>query len=279
MTNSKKKVALVIGSGGIKCAAAIGVWRVLKELDLMPDIMVGCSGGSIYAATIALDYSIELMEEMTLNFWTSEIMKDYTSNLKATQDGSLRFNERSGLVDDSFMNARLQDTFGERTFSDAKIPLHIVATDMKKGEKVELVEGSLFNAIRASIAIPIIFPPWEIDGKLLIDGAASNPMPVDVAIREGAEIIIAMGFKLAYRKRMRSMTAVQSQLTNIYMNNILQSNFAFYNLAHHAEIIPLIPEFESSLSMFDVDRIPEIIEKGAELAREEVPYIKRMLDA
>ena len=67
---------------------------------------------------------------------------------------------------------------------------------MLHGEKVALSEGSLFDAIRASLAIPIIFPPWEVDGRLLIDGAVSDPLPIDVAIQDGADIIIAMGFPL-----------------------------------------------------------------------------------
>ena len=133
--------------------------------------------------------------------------------------------------------------------------------------------------MRASLAIPIIFPPWEVNGRLLIDGAASDPLPIDVAIQDGADIIIAMGFPLDYRSRFRSMTAVQEQLNSIYMNNILTSTYAFYNLAHHAEIFPVIPEFDGTLSMFDVDKIPAVIERGAEAARKQLPHIKRLLES
>jgi NTE family protein len=148
---------------------------------------------------------------------------------------------------------------------------------MLTGDKVILSEGNLYNAIRASLAIPIIFPPWEIEGRLLIDGGASDPLPIDVAIQEGADIIIAMGFPLSYRPRMRSMQAVQEQLNSIYMNNILKSTFAFYNLAHHAEIFPIIPEFAEPLSMFDVDKLPMIIAAGEEVTRKQLPHIQRLL--
>jgi NTE family protein len=87
-----------------------------------------------------------------------------------------------------------------------------------------------------------------------------------------------MGFALSYRKRFRSMTAVQEQLNSIYMNNILNATYAFYNLAHHAEIFPIIPEFDEPLSMFDVEKIPEIIAKGEETTRAQLPHIKRLLD-
>jgi NTE family protein len=181
------------------------------------------------------------------------------------------------LVDDAVLNKKLEEIFGELSFSDLQVPLKIVATDMLNGEKVILSEGKLFESIRASVAIPIIFPPWEVNGRLLIDGAASDPLPVDVAIQDGADIIIAMGFRLSYRGRFRSMTAVQEQLNSIYMNNILTSTFAFYNLAHHAEIFPIIPEFDEPLSMFDVDKIPDVIERGVEATRAQLLHIKRLM--
>jgi NTE family protein len=276
--NAKKRISLVIGSGGIKCAAAAGLWNVLKEANIEVDDVVGCSGGSLYAALIANHIHAKTIEEWSRTLWTSDIMQGYTENLKASKDGTLRFNERSGLVDDSVMNKKLRDIYGEWKFADMKLPLKVVATDLLAGEKVILSEGNVFDAIRASLAIPIIFPPWEVNGRLLIDGAASDPLPIDVSIQDGADIIIAMGFTLDYRNRFRSMTAVQEQLNSIYMNNILNSTYAFYNLAHHAEIFPVIPEFDSTVSMFDVDKIPGVIEQGEQAARKQLPYIIRLLE-
>jgi len=270
---------LVIGSGGIKCAAAIGLWRVLQDENIQVDSIVGCSGGSIYGAAIANHFDTDKMQELSKILWTSEIMQGYTENLKASKDGTLRFNERSGLVNDSVMNSTLQKVFGETKFSDLHMPFKIVATDLLSGDKVTLSEGNVFDAMRASLAIPIIFRPWEVNGRLLIDGAASDPLPIDVAIQDGAEIIIAMGFPLDYRTRFRSMTAVQEQLNSIYMNNILTSTYAFYNLAHHAEIFPIIPEFDSALSMFAVDKIPDVIERGEQAARKQLPHIQRLLSS
>jgi len=182
-------------------------------------------------------------------------------------------------VDDSFLNKALEKATLDLSFEDVQIPLKIIATDMMTGEKVILSEGRIWDAVRASLAIPLIFPPWELDGRLLIDGGVSDPLPIDVAIQEGADIIIAMGFSLSYRTRFRSMTAVQEQLNSIYMNNILKATYAFYNLAHHAEIFPIIPDFEEPLSMFDVKKIPDIIERGETATMAQLPHIKRLLDA
>lgn len=273
----KKRISLVIGSGGVKCAAAIGMWNVLQRENIHVDSLVGCSGGSLYCALIANGVDPENMKEISNRMWTKDVMQGYTENLKASKDGTLRFNERSGLVDDSFLNASLRNVFNNWNFADLKLPLKVVATDMLSAEKVTLSEGSVLDALRASVAIPIIFPPWEVNGRLLIDGGASDPLPIDVAIQDGADIIIAMGFTLDYRNRFRTMTAVQEHLNSIYMNNVLNYTYAFYNLAHHAEIFPIIPEFEGSVSMFDVEKIPHVIERGEQAARKQLPHIKRAL--
>ena len=277
MTNNTKQIALVIGSGGVKCAASIGMMRVLQEANIQVNRVVGCSGGSLYGALIANHTDLGRMEEWSRVLWTNEVMQGYVENLKASKDGTLRFSERSGMVNDAVMNRNLGQVYGDLEFSDLKIPFKVVATDFLNGEKVTLSTGRIFDAIRASLAIPIIFPPWEVNGRLLIDGAVSNPLPIDVAIQDGADIIIAMGFTLDYRSRFRSMTAVQEQLNSIYMNNILTATYSFYNLAHHAEIFPIIPEFSGPLSMFDTEKIPEIIAVGEQAARQQLPYIQRLL--
>jgi NTE family protein len=276
---SKKGVTLVIGSGAIKCAASIGLWQVLTEENIKVDLVVGCSAGSIYGAGIAMGMSIDEIKMWSERTWTTELMQDYLVNLKASKDGSLKFNEKSGMVNDEVLNTRIRNIFGDRTFKDLKIPLIVVATDMMTGEKVAISKGNMFDAIRASIALPLIFPPWEINGNLLVDGAASDPLPVDTAIKNGAGIIVAMGFMIDYRKKFKSLTAVQEQMTAIYMNNILKASYAFNNLAHHSEIFAIIPEFDEPLSMFDIHKIPGIIEKGAEAARKQVPHIKRLLSS
>jgi NTE family protein len=253
------------------------MWQALQSEGIAVERIVGCSGGSLYSAAIANRMSAQDMAALSESFWTSEIMQGYTANLKATKDGLLRFNERSGLVDDRVLNQNIRSVFGALAFTDLSVPLKLVATSLLDGEKVVLSAGPMFDAIRASLAIPIIFPPWEVDGRLLIDGGASDPLPIDVAIQDGADIIIAMGFTLDYRARFRSMTAVQEQLNSIYMNNILNATFAFHNLAHHAEIFLILPEFDEPLSMFDVDKIPLIIEKGEQATRRELPHIRRLL--
>jgi NTE family protein len=90
-------------------------------------------------------------------------------------------------------------------------------------------------------------------------------------------VIAAVGFEMPTRKRMNSYTAVTTHFNSIYMNNILKSTFAFYNAVHHAEIIPILPNFEKPVGTFDTGQIPYIIEQGEKATEEHIPYIKQLL--
>lgn len=273
----KKRLSIVIGSGSILCAASLGLMKALKREGIQPDLLVGCSGGSLYAAVLALGFEPETIHEMTVDMYKNDIVEGYTSNLRAAMSGETRFTETSGLVDDKVMMERLSAIFGEKTFADTILPLHIVATDFYSGEQVVLSSGRLIDAARASSAIPMIFPPWKVDDRLLVDGAVCNPLPVDVAIKEGSDVIVAMGFELPMRRRMNSYTAVTNHLNSLYMNNILKSSFAFYNAVHHAEIIPILPNFEKPIGGFDHHQLGYIIEQGEKAAAEQVPYLKKLM--
>jgi len=274
----KKHLSIVIGSGSILCAASLGLMKALKREGIQPDMLVGCSGGSLYAGALALGFDPNTIHELTIDMYKNDIVEGYTSNLRAAMSGEARFNEASGLVDDKIMMERLQAIFGEKTFADTILPLHIVATDFYTGEEVVLSSGRLVDATRASSAIPMIFPPWKINDRLLVDGAVCNPLPVDVAIKEGSDVIIAMGFELPMRRRMNSYTAVTTHFNSLYMNNILKSTFAFYNAAHHAEIIPIMPSFEKQIGGFDHHQLPYIIEQGEKAAEEQIPYLRKLLE-
>jgi NTE family protein len=272
----KNRLSVVIGSGGVLCAAALGLSKALRREGLMPGMAVGCSGGSIYAATIALGMDPEEAEHKTLSLFTSEVFEGYTSNLKSALTGETRFNEMSSLIDDSIMLDRLTAAFGDRTFDDTVMPLHIVATELYTGERAVLSSGRIVDAIRASIAIPMIFSPWKVGEQLLVDGAVCDPLPLDVAIQQGSDVIAAVGFEMPTRRRMNSYTAVTTHFNSLYMNNILKAQFAFYNAVHHAEIIPILPEFEKPVGTFDTAQIPYIIAQGEKAAEQHVPYIKQL---
>lgn len=274
-----KQVALVIGSGSVKCAAAIGLLNVLRREGIELDRVVGCSGGSIYAAVMALGLDAKTITEMTSRLWTSEITRKRSlrSMLAVVLPGVFGFDETWGMLDDVLVMQRLKAAFGDKTFADVKTPLYIAATDFMTGDQVVMSSGKLVDALRASIAMPYIFTPHKVDGKLLVDGYLSDPLPVGVAIKQGANVIVAMGFDSPYQSRINSLPRFSMQISSIMSNNLFKSNYAFHSMAHHSEVLAIVPEFKERIRLFDTEKIPYIIEEGERATEAQLPYLRRLL--
>ena len=280
-TTAGRRVALVIGSGSVKCAAALGAFRELRGAGIEVDMLVGCSAGSMFATALALGHDADASASMASRLWTRDLTRhpDRRALLRAAFPRLLGFDANWGLRDDRAVMRRLRETFGERTFADARVPLFITATDFETGEQVVLERGSLVDAMRASIAIPFAFRPHRVDGRLLIDGFMSDPLPVGVAMREGANVIVAVGFESPYQTRVSSAGRFAFQLSSIMTNNLLKASFAFHGLAHHGEVIPVIPQFGERIRLFETEKMPYVIEQGALAMREQLPYLRRLLEA
>ena len=271
----------MIGSGSVKCAAAIGLFKVLEREGIDVDLIVGCSGGSIYAAVMALGHTPSEAEEMTRRLWTRDVTKKrmYRAFLQAVAPQIFGFSDRFGLVRDEILIERLRGAVGDSGFEDAKIPLYLTATDFGNGEQAVFASGRILDALRASVAIPYIFPPWKIDGRLYVDGYLSDPMPVGVAIKHGANVIVTMGFESPYQQRVSSVLRFAFQLSSIMSNNLLRANYAFHNLAHHTEILPIIAQFQERIGLFDTHKFPYVIAEGERAAEQQLPYLRRLLAA
>ncbi len=281
MDRPRKRVALVIGAGSVKCAAAIGIQNVLTREGIALDMVVGCSAGAVYAATMASGHEASVAAAMTQRLWTRELAarRSLGAVLQAVAPKWFGFRaDRFGMRDDRLLLARLRDAFGDSRIESLRTPLYITATDFANGEQVVLSSGSLVDAVRASVALPFAFSPWRLDGRLLVDGFLSDPLPVGVAIRNGADVIIAAGFESPYQETIRSAGRFAFQLSAIMSNNLLKSNFAFHSLAHHGEVIPVIPRFEQRVRLFDTQKIPYIIGEGERAAEAQLPYLRELLE-
>ncbi len=272
--SSHPRVALVIGSGGLKCAAALGVWQVLREAGVDVEMTVGCSGGSLYATALALGYDQQEASAMTQQLWTADVAqrRHWPSIRRALLPRLFGFDAaRFGLLDDRLIMARLDSVLGDATFAQTKIPLYMAATDLHSGEAVTIGSGRLVDGIRASIAIPFIFAPWQVNGRVLVDGAATNPIPVDVAIREGAQLIIAVGFANPFQTGVASVAQYATQVTQLHMINLQKANFAFHQVAHHADVLSVMVTFDEDIGLTDTHKIPQIVAAGEKAAREQLP--------
>jgi predicted acylesterase/phospholipase RssA len=162
----RKRLALVVGSGAVKCAAALGLWKVLKSEGIRVDMYVGCSGGSLYTALMALGFELDTCIQKTQKLWARAVTqkRNWPALLRAALTGVFK--------------------------SVSRFAFHI---------------------------------------------------------------------------------------NGLMTNNWYRASFAFHNLAHHAEIIPILPAFDHPVGTFEIDQIPYIIEAGAHAARMQVPYLHRLL--
>jgi NTE family protein len=272
-------VALVIGSGALKCAAAFGVAKVLHREGIPIDMVVGCSGGAFCAAWVAGGgREADAAAARFAEGWAGAFDRvDYRSILSAVFPRLLRFSERAGIVDDRAINAAIRAFAGDSTVEGQPIPLFLVATDFISGEKVVIAQGSLFDGLRASIALPLILPPWVVQGRRLVDGAVSDPLPVDVAIQEGADTILAVGFENALATRFDSGMGLMVQLQSLMMNHLVRAQYAFHNLSHYAEVLPIIAQIENLVGLKDVHLVPYLVERGEHAAEQQMPYLRRLM--
>jgi NTE family protein len=270
------KIALVIGWGSVKCAAAMGLMRVLKREGIEVNMLVAGGGGSIYAALMALGYDVDEIIAINQRLWTREVTSN--PNRRAIFQILLprifKTREYFNLLDDALVNERLKKAFGDKTFADVKIPLYITATEYKTGKQIVLSQGSLFEAVRASISLPLIFPPFLKGETLLSDGYLSDPLPIGVAMQEGADIILALGFEAVSDVSIDSFKDYLLHLASILSNNLQQASTAFYNLAHHREVISIVPHFEGAINLFDVHKVPVIIKAGEAEAENHLAEIR-----
>ena len=212
----KPRIALVIGSGSVKCAAALGLMKVLEREHIDVDMVVGCSGGAIYASLIALGWSLQRVTDTTIKMWTRDVTakRNTRAILQLMLPRIFKFDESFGLLDDQTINRRFRDGYEGATFAQTRMPLFVTATDLYNGEQVVISDGKIAEAVRASISIPYIFAPYKLQGRFLVDGYQSDPLPVGVAIKEGADIIIAMGFESPYQGRIASLMSYNYQISS-----------------------------------------------------------------
>ncbi|NTV11818.1 MAG: patatin-like phospholipase RssA [Zoogloea sp.] len=177
--NPRPRIALVLGSGSARGWAHIGVMRALARAGIEPDILCGCSIGALVGAVAAhgdLDKLARWVERLA---WQDVV-------------GLLDLGLRGGLLKGDKLIAFFEQHFLSSDFSKLTLPFACVATDLNTGQEVWLREGSLTNAVRASLAMPGLFTPVVRDGRLMVDGALVNPVPVSLARALGAEVVIAI---------------------------------------------------------------------------------------
>jgi len=175
------KTALVLGSGGARGWAHIGVIRALEERGIHPDIVVGTSIGALVGGIYAAG-GLPYLHQAALKLdWKKVFYHFFEVSFP-----------RSGLLDGSRIEESVSTYVRRGDIESLPLTFMCVATDIMTGNEVVISRGDLIRGIRASISVPGMFTPVKWDAKILVDGGLVNPLPVSVARRAGAERVIAV---------------------------------------------------------------------------------------
>lgn len=260
----RKKVGLVLGGGGPRGLAHIGVIKVLEENNIPIDFIAGTSIGAMIGGFYAHTRDIKKVEEIALGVSKRKIFSLLDPSFK------------DGLLGGDKIKKFIENNIDKVDFDDLKIPLSIVATDFKSGEAVIIDNGDVASAIRASISLPLIFKPIKRGGKLLVDGGLSLPVPVEVVRDMGADLIIAVNLNADFfsdnDNAEKKLTLYKTAENSI---NLLQHNLSYQNV-RGADIVIVPKVGKTSWTKF-LDG-GEVIVTGEDSTREMIPQIKEMLE-
>lgn len=189
---SSLKVGLALGSGGAKGWSHIGIIRALECMGIRPTIISGTSIGALVGAAYA-NNSLDKLEKWVRPMTWTDVISYFDISLSG-----------SGLIQgEKLLDAIQKETFGNVQIEQMPKKFAAVATQLRTGQEVWFREGDLFEAIRASIALPGLFTPVMHEGKWLVDGGLVNPVPVSLCRSMGADIVIAVNLNSDMPRRMR----------------------------------------------------------------------------
>ncbi len=284
-SSAKPRIGLVLSGGGARGMAHAGVIQVLEEMKIPIYCIAGTSMGAIVGGLYAAGMSPAEMEKLVTSMEWNEAFKDkpppselifrrkkeaadYLINFDlGYKDGG--FTIPKGLLQGQNLNLMLKSmllhTEGINDFNKLNIPFRAVATDIETGDAVILGKGELVKAIRASMSIPALFAPVEIDGRLLVDGGVANNLPIDIARQMGADVVIVVDIStnLNRREHLTSSVEITSQLTSI----MVQRNTAEQIRTMNQTDILIRPDL-GDITSGDFFRAMEAVAAGRKKAQE-----------
>ncbi len=280
----RPKIGLVLGGGGARGMAHIGVLKVMHELRIPVDYVTGTSMGSIVGGTFASGVGAAEMEAKVLKIDWDAVLDDQVRRENITQrrkddartplfrpefgvrNGALQL--PAGAIYGQKLAILLADltatTPGRQEFDQLPTPFRAVATDLETGEMVVFERGYLRQAMRASMSVPGAFDPVDMDGRIMVDGGLVRNVPVDIARKMGAEVVIAIDVGALNRARteLTSLPAVLDQMVNISIRRNADESLASLT-ERDVKIVPDLGDIGSA----SFNRAADAIAVGEKAAR------------
>ncbi|MCW8966491.1 MAG: patatin-like phospholipase family protein, partial [Candidatus Pacearchaeota archaeon] len=263
----QKKLGLVLGGGGAKGYAHIGVLKFLEENNIKPNYVVGTSIGAIVGALYCLGYSAKQIEQTAKEIKFRQLF-DITLPKK-------------GLIKGEKIERYLRHLFENKKIEDLQKPFFAVAVDINEFQEIIFNKGDLTKAVRASISIPGIFHPVKNKNRILVDGGVLNNLPIDV-LKKKTEKIITVDLERhkikppVYEKAFaQNDVDKETKLINVLLNTYRMTIAT--QLKHFSpeskDILILAPNLEK-IALKDFQKIDEGIKQGYECAKKNSKELK-----
>ena len=283
----RKKVAVVLSGGGAKGTAHIGALKVLEQAGIPIDMIVGTSMGALMGGLYCIGYDSHMLDSLVrIQDWPfllsdriDPMDQDIVNrNKQNTYMLSLSVNDGKGrisMAQPGFIKGKnLANLFSRLTlgyhdsidFNLLPIPFACVATDMVKFNEIVFHSGNLATAMRASMSIPAVFSPVQLDTMILVDGGLRNNFPVDVAKAMGADIVIGVTVQNIKEKTpdyFNSTGAVINQLMDVNTENKLLDNLLMTDIFIRVNVDGY------SAASFNSDAIDTLINRGERAAMQQ----------
>jgi len=252
------KIALVLGGGGSKGFAHIGVLKVLEAQKIPVHMVVGTSAGSVVGSLYASGKSAFELQEIALKMDKDKII-DYDWKIWS---GGLIIGDKL----ENFINTYVKNTPIEKL----KIPFYAVATNIATGEETVFARGNTGMAVRASCSVPAVFQPLKIGNNTYVDGGVVSPVAVNVARRNGAGIVIAVDISGGLQR-----TVPDGMFDSIKKSvDIMYSKIAEYQIKH-ADVV-IRPNMKH-ISSTEMEKFNEAILEGEKAATLKLPELQQIM--
>lgn len=264
-----RRIALVLGSGGLNPLAAIPLIEFLESRGIRPDLLVGSSGGSLALAMLACGVPTgEMAAAFRRILRPGLFVKDWGSIARMLGMGGRTFHRDVSIFKSRPLMAEIRGVVGDARLEGLALPLVLQATDFDTGEGVELTSGCLADAIYASCAAYPFLHPIALGGRWLFDGCFSAPLPVLPAVRRGMDLVIAMDFSERLRGNPANFLAALEHTHKVLVKSVAQSQALASIDLHGHDVVYVKARFPAYINLWETDAYDRILAAGREAVEE-----------
>ncbi|MFN0088282.1 MAG: patatin-like phospholipase family protein [Blastocatellia bacterium] len=261
---ARPKVAVVVGAIGVRAAAAIPLFEFLDEAGIEADLLIGSSGGALMTAMrgagIGTDRMRRFIDRMREENPYAQI--DYRTLLGFAHPRLARPGIGSALKRPHRQQRLYREIFGTRLLEESRPATLLQAADCIAGEGVVLNSGLLADAVYAASAMAPEFPPIQLDGRWLVDGAYVSPVPILEAVKRHADVIITLFYQEEPKPHPEDLLEANYNILAAYFSRLIKDQTMLSIELHHHEIILAPITFEKYIGPWETHALPKIIEAG-----------------